>query len=40
MPSLIVKIANRRKFKILYKVDEIKTQKMKIMHIKNGAYNF
>jgi len=36
MPFLIVKITNHRTFTILYKVDEIKIQKMKIIHINNG----
>ena len=36
MPFQIVKIANHRTFTILYKMDEIKIQIMKIIHINNG----
>ena len=40
MQFLIVKIANLRSFTILYKVNEIQIQKMKIIHIMNSAYRY
>ena len=40
MQFLIVKIANLRSFTILYKVNEIQIQKMKIIHIMNSAYHY
>ena len=40
MSFLIVKITNHRTFTILYKVDEIKIQKMKIIRNMNSAYHY
>ena len=40
MQFLIVKLANLRSFTILYKVNEIQIQKMKIIHIMNSAYHY
>ena len=40
MQFLIVKIANLRSFKILYKVNEIQIQKMKIIRNMNSAYHY
>jgi len=40
MPFLIVKISNRRTFTKLHKLDDVKIQKMKIIHINNGPYHY
>ena len=40
MQFLIVKIANLRSYSILYIVNEIQIQKMKIIHIMNSSYHY
>ena len=40
MQFLIFNIANLISFTILYKVNEIQIQKMKIIHIMNSAYRY